>query len=115
MIVERAAVYVLVVACVFQMLCPSWGIKPHYWQSIDVRIGWLRVQARADADSIRFEELAVEQEVSASAPRMPLLHGWKKEPNGLRICINDGSCITAWSDETSHAWSISKDKKASFD
>ena len=115
MIVERAAAYVLVVACVFQMLHPSATIKPHYWRSIDVQIGWLCVHARNDTDLVRFEELAPEQKVCASATRMPLLHSWQKEPKGLRICINGSSCITAWADETSHAWFISRDKKDSFD
>ena len=111
MFVERAAAYLLVVVCVFQMLRPSRTLKPHYWRSIDVRIGQLHVQARNDADPIGFEELAAEQK----ATRMPQLRSWHKEPKGLRICINDSSCITAWSDETSHACFISKNKKGSFD
>jgi hypothetical protein len=115
MIAERVAAYVLAFACVFQSLRPSETIKPHYWRSIDVQIGWLRVQARDDTDSIRFEELAAEQRTRASGTRMPLLDSWQKEPKSLMICINDSSCITAWSDGTSHAWFISKDKKDSFD
>jgi hypothetical protein len=115
MIVERTVAYVLVVACVFQMLLPSWTIKPHRWRSIDVQIGWLRVQARNDADSVCFEELVAEQKASASATRMPLLHSWQKEPKTLEICINDSSCITAWLDGTSHTWFISRGKKDNFD
>jgi len=115
MIVERTAAYVLAVACVFQTLRPSWTIKPHCWRSIDVQIGWLRVQARNDADSVCFDELAAEQKACASATRMSLLHSWQKEPKRLKVCINDSGCITAWLDGTSHAWLISKDKKDLFD
>ena len=115
MIVERAAAYLLAVACVFQMLQPSGTIKPHYWRSIDVQIGWLSLQARNNADSVCFEELADEQKACTSATRMPLLHSWPKVPKTLMICINDSGCITAWSDETSHAWFISRNKKDSFD
>lgn len=115
MIVERAAACVLVVVCVLQMLRPSRTIKPRHWQSIDVRVGRLRVQARNDADSIRFGELGSEQKAFTSAARMPLLHSWQKEPKGLRICIYNSSCITAWSDETSHAWFVSTDERDSFD
>jgi hypothetical protein len=115
MIVERTVAYVIVVACVFQMLLPSWTIKPHCWRSIDVQIGRLRVQARNDVDSVCFEELAAEQKACASAARTPQPHSWQKEPKTLKICTNDGGCITAWLDGTSHAWLISKDKKDNFD
>jgi hypothetical protein len=103
MIVERTAAYLLAVACVFQMLRPSGSVKPHYWRSIDVQIGSLRMQATNDADSVRFEELADKQKSCASDTRMPLLDSWQKEPKGLLICINDSGCITAWSDGTSPA------------
>jgi hypothetical protein len=95
MILERTAAYVLAVAGVFQTLLPSWTIKPHCWRSIDVQIGRLHMQARNEADS---------------ATRMPLLHGWQKEPKRLEICINDSNCITAWLDGASHTWMISKDE-----
>jgi hypothetical protein len=104
MILERTAAYVLAVACVFQMLRPSWNVKPYCWRSIDVQIERLRVQARNDADSVCFEELAAEQRTCASATRTPLLHSWQKEPKRLKICINGSGCITAWLDATSDAW-----------
>jgi hypothetical protein len=103
MFLERTAAYVLAVACVLQTLHPSWATKPHRWRSIDVQIGRLRVQARNNAGSVCFEELA-------PAQRMPLLHSWQKEPKKLRICINDSSCMTAWVDGTTHAWLISEGK-----
>jgi hypothetical protein len=115
MVAERIAAYVLALVCVFQTLRPFWIIKPHCWQRIDVQIGWLRVQARNDADSVCFEEWADEQNAYASAMRMPLLHSWQKKPKRLTICISDSGCITAWLDGTSHAWSISNDEKANFD
>jgi hypothetical protein len=100
MIAERTAAYVLAVACVFQTLRPSWTIKPHGWRSVDVQIGRLRVHARNDDASLRLEELAP----------IPLLYSWQKEPKRLKICINDGSCITARLDEISHGWLITRDK-----
>jgi hypothetical protein len=110
MILERTAAYVLVIVCVFQMLLPSWIIKPHCWRSIDVQIGRLRMQARNDADSACYDELEAEQEACASATRMPLLHSWQEEPKRLKICITDSDCVTAWLDRSSHAWMISKDE-----
>jgi hypothetical protein len=100
MIPERTAAYVLAVACVFQTLRPSWPTRPHSWRSIDIQIGWLRVHARNDANSLRFEELAP----------MALPHSWEKEPKRLKICINDRSCLTAQLDGTSHTWLISRDR-----
>ena len=93
MILERTAAYVLAIVCVFQSLLPSWTFKANRWRSIDVQIGRLHMQARNDADS---------------ATRMP--RSWRKEPKRLTVCINDGDCITAWLDEASHAWMISKDE-----
>jgi hypothetical protein len=95
MIFERAAAYLLAVACVFQMLAPSGAIKPHYWRSIDVQIGWLRIQERNEADS---------------ATWTLLLHSWENEPKRLKICRDDSGCLTAWLNGTSHAWMISKDE-----
>ena len=103
MVLERTAAYVLAAACVLQALHPSWATKPHRWRSIDVQIGRLRVQARNNDGSVRFEGLA-------PAQRMPLLHSWQKESKKLRICINDSGCMTAWVDGTSHAWRISEGK-----
>lgn len=93
MILERTAAYVLAVVCVFQTLLPSWTIRPLRWRSIDVQLGRLHLEARNEANS---------------ATRMPLLHRGLKEPKSLTICINDGDCITAWLDGTSHAWMISR-------
>jgi hypothetical protein len=115
MIVERTAAYLLAVACVFQMLHPSGTIKSHHWRSIDVQIGWLRVQAGNAADSVCFEELVAEQKACPSATRTPLPHSWQKEPKTLNICINDSGCITAWLDGTTDAWLISRDKKDNSD
>ena len=103
MVLERTAAYVLAAACLLQTLHPSRATKPHGWRSIDVQIGRLRVQARNNAGSVCFEGLA-------PAPKMPFLHGWEKERKKLRICINDGSCMIAWVDGTSHAWLISEGK-----
>jgi hypothetical protein len=91
---ERTAAYLLAAVCVFQTLRPSWAVKPHHWRSIDVQIGSLRVKARNDPGSIC----------------VPALQIWQKEPRRLRICINDGGCMTAWLDGASHAWQFSGDK-----
>jgi hypothetical protein len=107
MILERTAAYVLAVACVFQTLHPSGTIRPHGRRSIDVQIGRLRVKARNDAHWLYVEERAPGQ--ADCAPR-PLLHGWQKQARRLKICINDGSCLTAWSDGTSHVWLLSRAK-----
>ena len=115
MILERTAAYVLAVAGVFQTLLPSWTIKPHCWRSIDVQVGRLHMQARNDADSACLENLAAEEKACTSAIGMPRTHSWQKEPKQLKICINDNDCVTAWSDGTSYAWLISKDKKDNFD
>jgi hypothetical protein len=113
MILERTAAYILAIVCVFQTLLPSWTIKPHCWRSIDVQIGRLRVQARNDAASACFDELAVEQKARASAARMPLLRSRPEEPKRLKICMNDGNCLTAWLDGSSHAWVIFNDERGS--
>jgi hypothetical protein len=100
MISERTAAYVLAVVCFFQTLHPSWTIKAHCRRSIDVQIGWLRVQARNNAASDCYQESGGEQ----------IPHIWEKEPRRLKICIHDRGCLTAWSDGTAHAWLLSKDK-----
>jgi hypothetical protein len=110
MILERTAAYVLAVACVFQSLHPSWTIKPHRLRSIDVQIGPLRVQARNGTRSMCYAEPEAEQKSCASTTRLPLLPGWQKQLVRLKICINDSNCLTAWSDGTSHAWLISRDR-----
>jgi hypothetical protein len=109
MILERTAAYVLAVACVFQTLHPSGTIHPHGRRSIDVHIGRLRVQARNDASWLYIEEWAPEQKACMPATR-PLLHSWQKQARRVKICINDSSCLTAWSDGTSHVWLISRNK-----
>ena len=95
MIFERTAAYVLAVAGIFQTLLPPWTIKPHCWRSIDVQIGRLHMQATNEANS---------------AAQPPLRHSLQKEPQRLKICVNDSDCITAWLDGASHAWMISKDE-----
>src|SRR5215469_11220457 len=95
MMIERTAAYLLAVACVFQMLAPSGTIKPHYWRRIDVQIGRLRIQERNEADS---------------ATWTLLLHSWENEPKRLKICIDDGSCLTAWLNGASQVWMISRDE-----
>jgi hypothetical protein len=112
MILERAAAYVLAVVCVFQAVRPSWTIKPQCWRSIDLRIGWLRMQARNRADSVCFER----QPAGACPSERPisLLRGSQRDLKRLRICMSDSDCMTAWIDETSHAWSISKGMEDNF-
>jgi hypothetical protein len=108
MILERTAAYVLAVACVFQALRPSWTSKPHSLPRIVLQIGRLRVQATNDTGSVSFAEPAAEQKSCASITLTPLLPGWQKQSKRLRICIDDNSCLTAWVDRTSYAWSISR-------
>lgn len=106
MILERAAAYVLAAVCVFQAVRPSWTITPQTWRSIDLRIGWLRMQARNGDDSVCFEGRpagACSSERPISLPR-----GRRRNLKRLRICVSDSECVTAWLDETSHGWSISK-------
>lgn len=116
MILERSAAYVLAVVCLFQALRPSWTITSQCWRSIDIRIGWLRVHAWNDGDSVCFEGLAGEKEqgVSSSESRISPLRGRLRDPKRLRICVSDSGCMTAWLDGTSHCWSISKDREDNF-
>jgi hypothetical protein len=110
MILEQTAANVLAVVCIFQTLLPAWTVKPHCWRSIDVQVGRLRMQARNDADSVCMDELAAQQKACASASRLRLLHSRQNEPERLKICINNGDCITAWLDGASPAWVISRDE-----
>lgn len=112
MILERAAAYVLAVVCLFQAAPPSWTTRPQ-WRSIDLRIGWLRMQASNDADSVCFEG----QPAGACPSERPisLLRGRQRDLKGLRICMSDSECMTAWLDETSRGWSISKGREDSFE
>jgi hypothetical protein len=106
MILERAAAYVLAVVCILQAVCPSRTIRPQYWRSIDLRIGRLRMQARNGADSVCFER----PPAGACSPERPisLLRVRQRDLTKLRICMSESGCMTAWLDETSHGWSISK-------
>lgn len=113
MILERAAPYVLAVVCIFQAIHPSWTIRPQSWRSIDLRIGRLRMQARNGAYSVCFER----RPAGACSSERPilLLRGGQRDLKRLRICMSDSGCITAWLDETSHGWSISKGIEADFE
>jgi hypothetical protein len=117
MILERAAMYVLAIVFAFQAASPSWTITSQCWRSIDVRIGWLRVQASNCVHSICFEAPAGEKEegVFSSQRRISLLRGRPRDPERLRICLNDSGCMTAWLDGISHCWSISSDREDNFD
>jgi hypothetical protein len=112
MIPERAAAYVLAVVCVFQALRPSTMINAQYWRSIDIRIGWLRVQARNCSDSAYFDGLAGKKDESScsSEGRISLLHIRPSHHRRLTICMSDTGCMTAWLDGISHVWPISKDR-----
>lgn len=61
MIPERAAAYVLAIVCVFQALRPSWTIRPQCRRSIDVRMGWLRMQVTNHPVPVCFEGVAREK------------------------------------------------------
>jgi hypothetical protein len=115
MILERAAAYVLALACIFQTLHPSWFIKLDCWQTIDVRIGRFRVDLRNDDSSVCFEKRSAEQKACTTTTRMPPVHGWPKSPKRLTICMSDNGCMTAWMDGTLYAWSISKSRKSLFE
>jgi hypothetical protein len=113
MIPERAAVYVLAVVCVFfQALRPSRMISAQHWRSVDVRIGWLRVQARNCADSVYFEQSIQGRDEAPclSEGRISLLRSQPSHHRRLSICMNDGGCMTAWMHETAHDWSMFKDR-----
>ena len=43
------------------------------------------------------------------------VRGGQRDLKRLRICMSDSGCITAWLDETSHGWSISKGIEADFE
>jgi hypothetical protein len=112
MILERAAAYVLAVVCVFQAVRPSWTTRPQ-WRNIDLRIGWLQMEARNGADSICFERQpsrACPSDMSISP-----LRGGQRDLKRLKICMNDGECMTVWLDETPHGWSISKGTEDNFE
>lgn len=117
MILERAAAYVLAVVFLFQPLRPSWTITSQCWRSIDIRLGWLRVQARDSVDSVCFERLAGEKELGASSSerRTSLRCSRLKDPKRLRICLGDSGCMTASWDGISHWWSISNDREDNFE
>ena len=113
MILERAAAYVLAVVCIFQAVSPSWTIRPQCWRSVDLRIGRLRMQANNGADSVCFEG----RPAGACPSQRPisLLRGRQRDLKRLRICMSDSGCMTAWLDETSHGWSISRGMEADFE
>ncbi len=112
MIAERAAAYLLALVCVFQALHPS-RISPQSWQSIDLRIGWLRMQARNGADPLCFEGWP--GGACSSQRPISLPPGRQRNLKGLRICMTKCGCMTAWMDRSSHEWSISKSVGANFE
>jgi hypothetical protein len=113
MILERAAAYVLAVVCIFQAVSPSWTIRPQCWRSVDLRIGRLRMQASNAADSVCPERR--QARAWSSERPISLLRGRQRDLERLSICVGDSGCMTAWLDETSHGWSISKGMKADFE
>jgi hypothetical protein len=117
MILERAAAYVLAVVCVFQAVHPSWTIRPQCWRSVDLQMGWLRLQARNGADSVCFEGGAGKkvERACSSEGRIALLPNRPRNLKRLMICMTDSGCMTTWLDGTSYGWSISKDKEDYFD
>ena len=117
MILERTAAYVLAVVCVFQAYRPSWTIRPQCWRSIDVRMGWLRVQGWSGADSVCSEGATGEREEAAcsSGRRISLLQNRPRDLKRLMICMSDSGCMTAWLDGTSYGWSLFKDRKDNFE
>jgi len=105
MILERAAAYVLALVCIFQAVRPSLTIRPQCWRSIDLRIGWFRIQLR-NPDSVSFERLPAG--ACSSQRPISLLSSRQRDLKSLRICMSDSGCMTAWLGDTSHGWSISK-------
>jgi hypothetical protein len=71
------------------------------------------MQARNDADSVCFER----QPAGACPSERPisLLRGRQRDLKGLRICMSDRECMTAWLDETPRGWSISKNMEDNFE
>ena len=112
MILERAAAYVLALVCIFQAVLPSWAIRPQCWRSIDLRIGSLRIQAR-NPDSDFFARRPAR--AGSSERPISLLRGRQSDLKRLRICMGDSGCMTAWVDDTSHGWSISKGMGDNFE
>ena len=112
MILERAAAYVLALVCIFQAVLPSWAIRPQCWRSIDLRIGSLRIQAR-NPDSDFFARRPAR--AGSSERPISLLRGRQSDLKRLRICMVDSGCMTAWVDDTSHGWSISKGMGNNFE
>jgi len=117
MILERAAAYVLAVVFLFQPLRPSWTITSQCWRSINIHIGWLRVQARNGVNSVCFEQLAGEKEqrASSSERRTLMRRDRVRDFKRLRICLDDSGCMTAWWDGISHWWSVSNDREDNFE
>ena len=112
MIAERAATCLLALVCVFQALSPL-PISPQSWQSIDLRIGWFRMQAKNGADSLCFRASpggACSSQRSISLPPVR-----QRDLEGLSICITKCDCMTAWVDRSSHEWSISRSAGANFE
>ena len=114
MILERAAAYVLALVCIFQAVLPSWTIRPQCWRSIDLRIGSLRIQGRKHLDSDFFARRPAAGAGRSERP-ISLLSGRQRNLKRLRICNGDSGCMTAWLDDTSHGWSISKGMEDNFE
>ena len=117
MILERAAAYVLAVACIFQALHPSWAIRPPCWQNIDIQMRWLRVHAINGADLVCFDGVAGKKEAAgcSSKRRIPQLPKRPRNLKGLSICMAHSGCMTTWLDENSHGWSVSKGMEDDFE
>lgn len=113
MIFERAAAYVLVLVCIFQLFHPARMSRSQSWKSIDLRIGCLRVQASNCTDPGRFNKWqAVNNQEASGEARIFRLSCERRDGKRLRISITDHGCIAALLDETSDRWSISTPRRS---
>jgi hypothetical protein len=110
MILERAAVYVLVVVCMFQSFRPARMSRSQSWKSIDLRIGCLRVQASTCTNLVQLKGRSDGnyEGLPSDQTRILPLNCEERRGKRLKICVTGADCIAAWLDEGSDSWSISR-------